>query len=83
MEHVLKIYRQYYQAVIDGRKTFEVRHDDRGFQAGDTVRLRELIEHDDSYTGREARADIGYVTGFSQKEGFVVFSLLNLSVISS
>lgn len=41
MEHVLKIWPQYYCRVADGSKTFEVRKNDRGFQPGDTVELRE------------------------------------------
>lgn len=42
MKHILKIWPQYYQAVADGSKTFEVRVNDRGFQKGDHVLLREF-----------------------------------------
>lgn len=41
MKHELKIWPQYYCRVADGSKTFEVRNNDRGFQPGDTVVLRE------------------------------------------
>lgn len=41
MKHELKIWPQYYCRVADGTKTFEVRKNDRGFQPGDTVILRE------------------------------------------
>lgn len=41
MIHELKIWPQYYARVADGTKTFEVRNNDRGFQPGDTVTLRE------------------------------------------
>lgn len=41
MTHELKIWPQYYCRVADGSKTFEVRNNDRGFQPGDTVVLRE------------------------------------------
>lgn len=41
MKHELKIWPQYYCRVADGSKTFEVRDNDRGFQPGDTVTLRE------------------------------------------
>lgn len=40
-EHELKVLPQFYGALEDGSKTFEVRKDDRGFQVGDTLRLRE------------------------------------------
>lgn len=41
MTHELKIWPQYYCRVEDGSKTFEVRENDRGFQPGDIVKLRE------------------------------------------
>lgn len=41
MDHELKIWPMYYSRVADGSKTFEVRENDRHFQSGDTVTLRE------------------------------------------
>jgi hypothetical protein len=40
--HELKIWPVYYQAVKSGQKTFELRNNDRGFQKGDRVILREF-----------------------------------------
>ena len=75
--HELKTRREFFNAVPDGVKTFEIRKNDRGFSPGDTVKLREIapepLEH---YTGRACSFRIGYVTAFSQMPGFVVFSLL-------
>jgi hypothetical protein len=84
MHHDLKILAPYFEAVIDGRKTFEVRKNDRGYQSMDTVTLLEYDpEHKgyyrseaEMYTGRKHTATIGYVTGYEQKDGYVVFSLL-------
>ena len=69
--HELKTWPAFFQAVLDGRKNFDARYDDRGFQAGDTVVLREfdpdkhvlnpLARIDERYTGRRIRAKIGYV----------------------
>ena len=39
--HELKIYKKYFNAILDGRKKFEIRRNDRGFQVGDNVILRE------------------------------------------
>lgn len=50
---------EYFQAVIDGRKTFELRRDDRGFSIGDTLALTEWNGSD--YTGREYRCKIDYI----------------------
>jgi hypothetical protein len=51
MKHELKILPQYFCRVQDGSKTFEVRENDRGFQPGDDVVLREWdpteITHED------------------------------------
>jgi len=41
MKHELKIWPQYFEPVSQGLKTFQIRKNDRGFQAGDTVVLRE------------------------------------------
>lgn len=42
--HELKTVARYYEAVVDGRKTFEVRLNDRAFQTGDIVRLVKVDE---------------------------------------
>lgn len=88
MEHRLKILRPYYEAVIDGRKTFEIRDNrDRGFNAGDTVLLDEIYEDDGllpgKWTKRSARADITYVTPFMQREGYVVFSIKDVTQLTN
>ena len=91
MHHELKIEPPYFQAVIDGRKTFEIRKNDRGYNAGDTVLLREYddtskgyyLSPDQRYTGRTHAATIGYVTGYEQQPGQVVFSLLPDNAMST
>ena len=74
MIHKLKIIPVYFYAVSDGRKTFEIRDNrDRGFQSGDIVELHEW--EDGKYTGRTITRKITYVTNYEQKDGFVVFSM--------
>lgn len=41
MTHDLKIWPTYFERVLDGSKTFEVRVNDRGYQQGDEINLRE------------------------------------------
>ena len=90
MIHELKIWPQYYCRVADGSKTFEVRKNDRGFQLGDTVVLKEFdpkLEryedispiHYEIITGNYTRAKaltfkIGYVLPIDAER--VVFSLI-------
>lgn len=59
MEHRLKIMPEFFQAVTDGRKTFELRKDDRGFAVGDGLVLSEWNGSD--FTGREFRCVIDYI----------------------
>lgn len=42
MIHDLKTDPVYFERVFNGEKTFEVRKDDRGYQSGDTLILREF-----------------------------------------
>lgn len=90
MKHELKIWPQYYCRVADRSKTFEVRKNDRGFQLGDEVVLREWdpeleqLYYDPpgpsyttkgNYTGSKAlEFIIGYVLPIDAER--VVFSLL-------
>lgn len=59
--HNLKSWPEYFAAVADGTKTFEVRKDDRGFRVGDHLRLREWDPATDDYTGREVERRVTYI----------------------
>lgn len=58
--HDLKTLPEYFAAVLDGIKTFEVRADDRGFAVGDTLLLREW-SFVDGYSGRECTRIVSYI----------------------
>lgn len=74
--HELKSIAVFFEAVVDGSKTFEIRKDDRGYSQGDLVKLREYDAAGRQYTGRELMFRIGFVSAYAQAEGYVVFSLL-------
>jgi hypothetical protein len=59
--HELKTWPEYFDAVLSGAKTFEFRKNDRGFQAGDILRLREYSPGPDEYTGREMLKRVSYI----------------------
>lgn len=80
--HELKTWPDYFEAVWAGDKTFEIRYDDRGYQRGDVVVLREWDRsglcsclgraHDATcgrYTGRQVRAEIGHITASTPARG--------------
>jgi ASC-1-like (ASCH) protein len=77
MHHTLKIRKAFFEAVLSGDKTFEIRDNrDRGFQRGDTFVLVEMSDTAPSSvkSGRTFEGVITYVLNYEQKEGFVVFS---------
>lgn len=41
MTHELKIQPKYFRAILDGKKNFEIRKNDRGYKVGDKVVLKE------------------------------------------
>lgn len=70
--HELKILPEYFGPVVSGRKTFEIRENDRDFKELDRVILKEW---DGEYTGREVQAVIKFITDYAQKDNYVVFSI--------
>ena len=51
--HELKTWPRFFQDMADGVKTFELRKDDRGFEIGDALLLREYMPDVEQYTGRQ------------------------------
>lgn len=74
--HELKICSRYFDAILDGKKGFEIRHNDRNYHIGDTVILKEWGNN--KFSGREIHAVIDYLlddkfVGLS--DGYVAFQL--------
>ena len=75
--HELKCIPPYFAAIRAKEKSFEVRRDDRGFQKGGTIILKEWISDATParYTGNDEHRKIKYIlTGgqFGIKPGYVV-----------
>ncbi len=45
VEHVLKLKEQFFEPIMSGDKSFEIRQDDRHFQKGDTVLFKLVSEN--------------------------------------
>lgn len=60
--HILRSWPQFFQAIKRGEKTHDLRHNDRGFQPGDTALLKEFDPVSGRYTGEEVMVEIPYIT---------------------
>jgi len=75
--HELKLQKEFCQDVYDGRKTFEVRLNDRGFQRGDFVKF---LPMDGSFNfPHEVQNKLYKITyvlsGWGIKKNYVVFGI--------
>ena len=78
-QHELKCWPLFFEAVASGVKPFEVRRDDRGYQPGDLLRLREWNPDSETYTGRECHRRVTYLLDLGAPmwglDGLVVLGL--------
>jgi len=80
VEHELKVLPQFYSKIRCHRKTFEIRKDDRDYQVGDRVRLREW--DGEKYTGSQTRREITYILRDAEEYGLMKgFCILGLQSI--
>ncbi|MBS7132933.1 MAG: DUF3850 domain-containing protein [Clostridium sp.] len=75
-EHALKILPEYFEDVVTGKKTFELRKNDRGFALGDILTLKEFSG--DKYTGREVNKLVTYILAggkYGLEDGYVILGI--------
>ena len=74
MIHELKILPQYFELITQDKKHFEVRKNDRNFQIGDELTLKEVDGH---FTGRKVLVDVTYILNDSSycKDNFIILSI--------
>lgn len=85
MTHALKTVNPYYDEVVKGNKTFEVRKHDRPFKIGDKLLLQQYIHEGNQigsgksgYTGAEEMFVISYILEggqFGIEKGFCVLGI--------
>ncbi len=64
MQHELKTQPEFFQAVLDGTKRFELRRNDRDFRVGDELLLLEYNPSPhgcDPYTGRKTKVRVTFI----------------------
>jgi hypothetical protein len=66
MEHELKTWPEEFKAILDGTKPFELRKNDRNFNVGDILILKEYIPQSSRYTGKTCRRIVTYILDFEE-----------------
>lgn len=82
-KHEIKTWPDYYFRIFAGSKKFEVRKNDRDYQIGDILYLREYDPAVNDYTGREMYCSVTYIIhggSFGIEEGYCVMSIVQTSL---
>lgn len=59
--HILKCIDPYYSDVVSGKKTFEIRKNDRDYKVGDILILKQYNSKHNIYTGKEVWCKVIYM----------------------
>lgn len=86
--HELKTWPGYFEAVALGVKPFEIRKNDRKFQRGDILLLKEWEPKYHRYTGRTCRVTVAGIwndlpPGFGLEPGYCVMAVTNPELLES
>ncbi len=76
--HELKTWPSFYDAVLSGKKTFEVRKHDRNFKVGDILLLNKWDNSTNEYMGSQTACSITYILEggqFGIEKGYCVMGL--------
>jgi hypothetical protein len=60
--HELKSWPEFFGPIQEGRRTHELRRNDRGFKIGDIVLLREYDRCEREFTGRTCKVEVTSIT---------------------
>lgn len=88
MIHQLKIESKYFQKIVEGLKTYEVRKNDRNFHVGDYLGLNEITPHPCNADGEHKETGnfvlVKVLDVFSDnrfiKDGYVIMSIRPCSI---
>lgn len=79
--HELKCWPEFFTPIWDGRKTYEIRNNDRGFEVGDHLLLREWNPDSKGYSGRYILMEITHTLSGPQwglKDGYIILAIRNI-----
>jgi len=63
-----KVWPEYFQKIVEGKKTFELRLNDFEINEGDILVLKEWDPETKDYTGRELEKEVGYVLRWKNED---------------
>ena len=72
-KHIIKCDPIPFQASLDGLKTFDTRLNDRFYQSGDEVEMREFDRKTKKYSGRRLSFTISFVSTYQMHTNWVTF----------
>ena len=79
MEHKLKTWPEFFEAIYEGNKAFEIRKNDREYAVNDILNLQEYDPITGDYTGRFIKVEVTYIMAddnpFINIDGFVIMSI--------
>lgn len=84
MKHLLKCEAKFFDALAEGRKTFEIRLNDRDYHVGDELVLTRTRQGvlDFSVSLRELHFEVTYtLTGWGVKDGYIALGLKQLRAV--
>ena len=78
MNHILKTHPEYFQAIAQGLKTFDIRKNDRNFNPLDELILKEYNPATEQFTGAFVTVRVMYIMyggQFGLEKGFVAMGI--------
>jgi len=78
MTHALKTWPEFFEQVVRGLKSFELRKNDRDYKLGDDILLQEYDQKVGKFTGNEWKGEITYVfdnESFGLKKGYILLGI--------
>lgn len=82
--HKLKCWPQYFKEIVEGRKTFEMRKNDRDYHVGDKLLLQEYdpLNMSQPYSGKKQKVRVNYIVSgddvgfkYGLQPGYVCMSI--------
>jgi hypothetical protein len=64
--HTVKSWPQFFKPILEGSRTHELRKNDRGYEIGDRLELREFMPETQTYSGRRCIVEVTSITSIQE-----------------